>query len=217
MQIKDIRKLDLSIFCCRITLSNGEKKYTYIEAPPNIIVAGTKTYKDKQGNIFKYDIVRYKDKLYEPQKLNCELFSQSEGKFADNFKIAYFDIYKQVEVEQDFEFALENIKAFETKEQLKKYIKEMNITPYQLYYNEFDKIYLENTPQKTTLTKEELEFLRNRDLSQRITRKTAFLLLLFRNRNNNDFLLECDINDSFAFEELFEKFHFSFRKAKKNM
>lgn len=217
MQIKDIRKLDLSIFCCRITLLNGEKKYTYIESPPNIIVAGTKIYKDKQGNIFEYDIVRYKDKLYEPLKLNCELFSQSEGKFADNFKIAYFDIYKHVEEEQDLEFAFESIKTSETKESFKKYIEEMKLTPYQIYYREFNEIYIGNTPRKTNITEDELEFLRKNDLSQRITRKTAFLLLLFRHRDDKDFLLECDFNDSYVFNELFEKFYFSFRKWKKNM
>ncbi len=67
----------LTQFQCNITTKKGEKKFTYIDLPDILSNESKAIHKDDFGNIFEYDLIGYKDEIFQP-KINFKLFKINE-------------------------------------------------------------------------------------------------------------------------------------------
>jgi hypothetical protein len=207
----------ISRFECIITLKDGTKDRVFMNLPSFFKDGGKDNYKDKNGNSFDYDLISYRKIVNKPD-IKFGLFDKDVREFKKSFIRAVWAIYqkirKEIKNKDEIKSSFHYRKLQETKELYKNLIKEMHVS-HRLYYNEFEQIYLNNTQEMKDITEKELKFIKNKG-HRSITRRSAFYILLYRHRNNEDFLLkdEYDINNEESLKELFEKFYNAFKQNK---
>jgi hypothetical protein len=210
---KKFPKVRLVRFDCIITTKEGKKKYIYIDFAP-IVKKGEKLIvHDNSGNIFELFPIIHKEEIIYP-KIDFELFNENEGKFSDDYKLAYWkilsDINDEIEAEEELKLSIKNYTTSQTKDLFKQQLLDVNIL-YPPYFIEFDEIYKDNLQDMKDISDEEKFFLRNYAF-KKITRKSAFLILLYRHKDDKDFLFEFDLNNEDSIEKIYDNFNSSFKQ-----
>jgi len=206
-------RIKLIRFECVITLASGGKKYVFIDLPPLVEKGCEINYKDGQGNSFQYNAIYYDNTNYNPN-IDCELFKENEGKFSDNYFASFFNAYQsirlEIETKEEIEFLDEHNRIKEENKELKEQLKKMRVK-HKIYFKEFDDIYNDNLQGMENLTKEEVQYIKSNGY-RKITRYTAFLILLYRHKDDTDFLLKVDLKDEDSIKNLYDNYYNAYRQ-----
>lgn len=214
---KKTPEVQLICFECKIKTTKGEIKDVYINLPPVVEKGHKGYYQDDIGNMFEYCTIYYENKSYTPN-VDFELFKEDEGKFSDNYKLAYWKTLKyitaEINAEEDLKLAIKNFKTSQTKDLFKQQLIDLKIL-YPPYFEEFNKIYVENVQDMKSVSDKEKQFLRSFGF-RKITRFSSFLLLLYRNKDNKDFLFDFDLSNEDLIKDIYDNFISSFKQRKKS-
>jgi len=201
-----------TVFECKIIFPTGKTKSIYANCNLAVDKGDKCTAFDNKGNRFEYDSVLFEDEFHEPV-INFDLFSQDKSKFADNVIEAYqyiCDIINDsINGPGSLKTKLELTSAEKTKDDLLGKLRKLKLSQQcMLLHDDFEDIYFETTP----ITADEWKFIKINGF-RRLTQYSAFLILLYRNKENMDFVLhgKYDISNEDSIEILWITFKESYK------
>jgi len=218
MQNNSSKETGVSVFTCTITLPSGKQRTIEAKLPDKIKPYGKGRYKGIKGYLFEIDLAKGKHEIYTPA-IDFKLYKKNRKEFEKNFISAYLQLIRQENIDLLFDEDIARGIKYTELQQEKEFYKqkwENLIAEHKKYFPEYREIY---KPKKhewiSSLTEEELKFIKDHIKPPKKSRYTAFLVLLYRHKDQEKFPLRCNLSDDTALKELFEWFYASFRKEPK--
>ena len=214
------RLINLDKYCFYALLKSKKKEIKIKKFPYfNKYYSGKVQFKENNGNYFEYETIGQNQYIANP-KINFKIFSgriskEKIIKFKKHLLSEYERVLNEIQIEIDFDEDIKDvIESVENRYKKNLYIKtlkDLKIS-YQPHMEEYRDIYNKYHNRFNNLPKNEKEFLKEFGLFK-ITRESAFYILLFRHKDDEDFLIkDVNIYDQTNLKDKFEKFIKSYDK-----